>query len=93
LSAYEGTPAGAVRRAVKERRFDIRGDAGRTASAIIAAANSEKPPFRLPLGSIAYGNLTRELARRLAEIEAQRDVAFSADRDAAVPTATTSSRI
>jgi NAD(P)-dependent dehydrogenase (short-subunit alcohol dehydrogenase family) len=85
LSAYDGTPAGVVRRAVNERSFDIRGDTGRTASAIIAATDSEKPPFRLPLGSIAYGNLTRELARRLAEIDAQRDVAFSADRDAAAP--------
>ena len=83
LPAYEATPAGAVRRAVKERSFDIKGDAGRTAGAIIAAADSVKPPLRLPLGSTAYENLTRELARRLAEVEAQRDVAFSADRDAA----------
>ena len=82
MVAYEDTPAGAVRRAVKERTFGIKGDAGRTVDALIAAADSEKPPFRLALGSTAYTNLTRELARRLAEIEVQRDVAFSADRDA-----------
>ncbi len=92
IAAYEGTPAGAVRRAVKERTFEITGDAGRTAGAIIAAADSVKPPFRLALGSTAYGNLTRELARRLAEIEAQRDVAFSADQDAGAPAATDPSR-
>jgi NAD(P)-dependent dehydrogenase (short-subunit alcohol dehydrogenase family) len=45
------------------------------------------PAFRLPLGSTAYIDLTRELARRFAEVEAQRDFAFSADRDAAVPAA------
>ena len=92
IGAYEGTPAGAVRRGVKERTFEIKGDAGRTASAIIAAAESVKPPFRLALGSTAYENLTRELARRLAEIEAQRDVAFSADQDAGAPAAMDPSR-
>jgi NAD(P)-dependent dehydrogenase (short-subunit alcohol dehydrogenase family) len=81
MDAYEGTPAGAVRRAVKERTFEIKGDAARTVEALIAAADSVKPPFRLSLGSTAYTNLTRELARRLSEIGAQRDVAFSADSD------------
>ncbi|MBE7211828.1 MAG: SDR family oxidoreductase [Gluconacetobacter diazotrophicus] len=80
LAAYAQTPAGAVRRAVEERSFAVYGDAGRTAGAILAAAESARPPFRLPLGSTAYENLTRELAGRLAEIQGQRDVAFSADR-------------
>ena len=80
LDAYDQTPAGEVRRAVQGRTFAIYGDAGRTVAAIIAAADSAKPPFRLPLGSTAYENLTRELTGRLAEIQAQRDVAFSADQ-------------
>ncbi len=80
IAAYADTPAGAVRRMVEERTFEIKGDAGRTVRAIIAAADSTKPPFRLPLGSSAYENLTHELAHRLAEVEAQREVAFSADR-------------
>ncbi len=88
MLAYEGTPVGAVRRAVRERTFESKGDAGRTAGAIIAAADGVKPPFRLALGSTAYENLTRELARRLAEIKAQRDGAFSTDRDAAAPATT-----
>jgi hypothetical protein len=85
MDAYQGTPSGAVRCAVNERTFEIKGDAGRTVNALIAAADSVKPPFRLALGSTAYINLTRELTRRLTEIEAQRDGAFSADRDAVVP--------
>ncbi len=80
LAAYDQTPAGEVRRAVQGRTFAIYGDAGRTVAAILAAADAEKPPFRLPLGSTAYENLTRELTGRLAEIQAQRDVAFSADK-------------
>ena len=80
IAAYADTPAGAVRRMVEERAVEIKGDAGRTVRAIIAAADSTNPPLRLPLGSSAYENLTRELARRLAEIEAQREVAYSADR-------------
>jgi hypothetical protein len=85
MVAYQGTPAGAVRCAVKERTFEIKGDAERTVNALIAAAISVKPPFRLVLGSTAYINPTRELTRRLTEIEAQRDGAFSADRVAVVP--------
>ncbi len=88
ISAYVETPAGAVRRAIGERTFVVKGDAERTVSALIAAADSVKPPFRLVLGSTAYLNLTRELARRLAEIEAQRDVSCSADRDTTAPAAT-----
>jgi NAD(P)-dependent dehydrogenase (short-subunit alcohol dehydrogenase family) len=88
IAAYEATPAGAVRRAVSERTFEIKGDAGRAVDALIAAADSAKPPLRLPLGSTAYIDLMRELARRLAEIEAQRDVAFSADRDPGIPPTT-----
>jgi hypothetical protein len=85
MVAYQGTPAGAVRCAVKERTFEIKGDAERTVNALVAAADSVKPPFRLVLGSTAYINLTRELTRRLTEIGAQRDGAFSADRVAVVP--------
>jgi NAD(P)-dependent dehydrogenase (short-subunit alcohol dehydrogenase family) len=83
IAAYEQTPAGAVRRAINEHTFTIKGDAGRTVNALIAAVDSVKPPFRLALGSTAYLNIKRELARRLAEIESQREVAFSADQDAA----------
>ncbi len=80
LAAYADTPAGAVRRMVEESAFEIKGDAGRTVRALIAAADSAKPPFRLPLGSSAYENLTRELTHRLAEINGQREVAYSADQ-------------
>ncbi|BCK76815.1 short-subunit dehydrogenase [Acetobacter aceti NBRC 14818] len=79
MAVYDDTPAGAVRKAIDAGTFPINGDARRTVAAMIAAADSEKPPFRLPLGSKAYDNITRELASRLTSIETQRDVAYSAD--------------
>jgi len=70
-----------VRRAIAEGSFAVKGDAGRTVDAMISAADSAKPALRLALGSTAYDSISHALAKRLAAIEAQRDVAFSADRD------------
>lgn len=81
MAEYENTPAGEIRRAITGGSFVLKGDAERTASAMIAAADQTTPPFRLALGSTAYGSISRALSRRLAALEAQRTVAFSADRD------------
>jgi NAD(P)-dependent dehydrogenase (short-subunit alcohol dehydrogenase family) len=80
MEVYERTPAGEVRRAITSGEFVIRGDATNTVDAMIATADGEHPPFRLALGSTAYGNIRSALANRLEALEAQRDVAFSADR-------------
>jgi hypothetical protein len=80
LDAYAETPAGAVRRAISDGSFEIKGDAARTVSAIISAAESDKPPLRLTLGSTAYSSISQALSARLSALEAQRDVAVSADR-------------
>lgn len=81
MEVYADTPAGAVRRALRERTFEVKGDAGRTVEAMMAAADSETPPFRLTLGSTAYKSISKALANRLHALEAQRDAAFSADAD------------
>jgi len=80
MDAYDETPAGAVRRAITEGSFEIKGDAARTVAAIISAAESETPPLRLALGSTAYSSISEALSVRLAALEAQRGVANSADR-------------
>ncbi|UHD45808.1 SDR family oxidoreductase [Aureimonas altamirensis] len=80
MEVYDNTPAGDVRRAIDGGGFVLKGDATRTATAMIAAADSASPPLRLALGSTAYGSISQGLAQRLAAIEAQRDVAYSADR-------------
>ncbi|KQO80009.1 SDR family oxidoreductase [Rhizobium sp. Leaf262] len=80
MDAYDTTPAGAVRRAIAEGSFEIKGDAARTVAASIAAAESETPPLRLALGSTAYSSISHALSARLDALEAQREVAYSADR-------------
>ena len=81
LTAYEGTPAGEVRRAIASGAFAVRGDAAKTVDAMIAAADAERPALRLALGGTAFESISSALTRRLAAIEAQRDVAYSADRE------------
>ncbi|EHK75020.1 short chain dehydrogenase [Sinorhizobium meliloti CCNWSX0020] len=80
MDAYDETPAGAVRRAITEGSFEIKGDAARTVAAIISAAESEAPPLRLALGSTAYSSISKALSARLSALEAQREAANSADR-------------
>jgi NAD(P)-dependent dehydrogenase (short-subunit alcohol dehydrogenase family) len=82
MEVYDATPAGEVRRAIQTGSFDIKGDATRTVAAMIEAGDMEHPALRLALGSIAYQSISTALATRLAAIEAQRDVAFSADQQA-----------
>lgn len=77
---YEETPAGEVRRLIAGGAFVIRGDAASTVEAVIGAADSDHPPLRLALGSTAYENISAALAKRLEALEAQRDIALSADR-------------
>jgi len=81
LAVYEETPAGAIRRGIADGSFDIKGDAARTVAAMISAARSDAPPLRLTLGSTAYASISQALRTRLKALEAQRDVAHSADRD------------
>jgi NAD(P)-dependent dehydrogenase (short-subunit alcohol dehydrogenase family) len=81
LAAYDATPAGEVRRAIASSAFSVRGDAEKTVDAMIAAAGAERPALRLALGGTAFESISSALTRRLAAIEAQRDVAYSADRE------------
>ncbi|WP_191486855.1 SDR family oxidoreductase [Pseudomonas sp. FEN] len=79
MPVYDDTPAGAVRRSVSDGNFAIKGDADKTVAAMIAASDQDRPPLRLALGSSAYHSIRAALAERLGAIEAQRELAFSAD--------------
>jgi NAD(P)-dependent dehydrogenase (short-subunit alcohol dehydrogenase family) len=79
MPEYDATPAGDVRRAIASNSFAIRGDAGKTVAAMIAAADAAHPPLRLTLGGTAYDSISAALAERLRMLEAQKDIAFSAD--------------
>ncbi|TEA74129.1 SDR family oxidoreductase [Allopusillimonas ginsengisoli] len=80
MACYDDTPAGEVRRAIASGAFAIRGDAARTVDAMIAAADAAHPPLRLALGSTAYASISEALTNRRNLLEAQKKVAFSADR-------------
>jgi NAD(P)-dependent dehydrogenase (short-subunit alcohol dehydrogenase family) len=49
--------------------------------AMISVAGGARPALRLALSTTAYDSISPSLAKGLAAIEAQRDVAFSADRN------------
>ena len=55
------------------------GDPVRAANAIIEAAQSADPPFRLVLGHDAHERIKAELAAQLAELEVWKQVAVDAD--------------
>ena len=80
MDVYENTPAGEVRRQISGGGFTIRGDAANTVDAIIASADEAHPPLRITLGSVAYEHIRAALGKRLDALEAQRALAFSADR-------------
>ncbi|MCX5590692.1 SDR family oxidoreductase [Alcaligenes endophyticus] len=79
MPCYEDTPAGEVRRGVASGDFAIKGDAAKTVDAMITAADRLHPPLRLALGSTAYTSISNALTQRLRLLEAQKEVAFSAD--------------
>lgn len=81
MDEYDNTPAGDIRRAIASGSFVLKGDAKRTARAMIAAADEKASPLRLVLDSTAYESISHALARRLTALEAQRAIACSADRD------------
>lgn len=83
MPAYEQTASGDLRRRLASGAFAIKGDAGKTVDAMIAAADAATPPLRLTLGSTAYASIRAALQSRLAALETQKYVALNADVDPA----------
>jgi len=81
LPDYAGKPADQLRQAFINGTFPIKGDAVRTVDAIIAAADAKHPALRLTLGSTAYSSISKALRERQESLEAQREIAYSADAD------------
>jgi NAD(P)-dependent dehydrogenase (short-subunit alcohol dehydrogenase family) len=87
MEAYADTPAGQVRQAIASASFPRTGDPERCADAMIEAADADRPPRRLVLGSVAYNHIEQTLADRLDQIRGQKAVAFSADYLSEIKTA------
>lgn len=81
LPAYAGTPAAILRRRAQDGRLSCRGDLAKMARAIVDVAIRPRAPLRLALGSDAYRLIQRGLTARLADLEGQKDIAFSTDLD------------
>lgn len=80
LPAYADTPVGELRRGIAAGEgFATWGDPAKVVDAMIVAADQEVAPRRLTLGSGAYTSVRAALLSRLAELEAQQELAFSTD--------------
>jgi NAD(P)-dependent dehydrogenase (short-subunit alcohol dehydrogenase family) len=79
LAAYDGTPASMARRMLEERTAVPIGDPARMVELMIASVEQQPAPKRLALGSDAWTAMQRSLTARLAELEAQKELAFSTD--------------
>jgi NAD(P)-dependent dehydrogenase (short-subunit alcohol dehydrogenase family) len=79
--AYQGTPVDREALPLEE----MPGDQAKVVAAMIAAALAPDPPRRLLLGSDAYRLVREALTARLAEFEAQQDLAASTDVDGWLP--------
>lgn len=80
MPCYEHTASGKMREALASGDFKITGDAVKTVEVMIACAEEQHPPLRLPLGSTAFFNIRQALKDRLLALEAQEKRACSTDR-------------
>ena len=81
LAVYEATPAGAIRRGLRDGSFAVTGDPNKMVDAMLIAADQHPAPRRLTLGREAYTKIRAALVERLAALDAQQAVAFSTELD------------
>jgi NAD(P)-dependent dehydrogenase (short-subunit alcohol dehydrogenase family) len=83
LDVYDQTPVGDFRRMVASAGLAMfPGDPRKVAAAIIASADQSPAPKRLTLGSDAYALIHAALTERLADLEAQKELAHSTEVNA-----------
>ncbi|MDT4959104.1 MAG: hypothetical protein QOD31_2903 [Pseudonocardiales bacterium] len=78
LDAYDNTPA-SLARGIRTSTHPSPGDPAKMAKAIIDSVEQTPAPTRLALGSDAYTYIHTALTERLADLEAQHDLAASTD--------------
>lgn len=79
VEAYGGTPIGGLRAYLANPAAVPPGDPAKMADAIVASAEVVPAPLRLVLGSDAQTILANTLAKRLADVEAQKESASKTD--------------
>ncbi len=81
LDVYDLGPVGEVRRAIAGGAITHPNDPAKIADAMIACAQTEPAPLRLPLGADAEAALRGAYQQRLAGLDEQRDAARSVALD------------
>ncbi len=79
LDAYRTAPFSARRKVLAEGTHNPVGDPDKMVREMIASVDMSPAPLRLTLGSDAYKLMHDALTRRLARLEAQRDIALATD--------------
>lgn len=79
IPAYDASPAGMARKMIEARTAVPLGDPAKMVAIMIDSVDVEPAPRRIALGSDAYTVMHQQLSNRLAELETQREVAFSTD--------------
>ena len=79
IDAYDASPASYARRMLEEGTSLPIGDPAKMVRLMIDSVNQHLAPKRLALGSDAYTLMHKQLSERLAELEAQKELAFSTD--------------
>ncbi len=82
LSAYNGTPVRQTREFLESGAYVPPGDSVKMMQAVIDSVELAESPKRLVLGSNAYSMIHEVLTKRLAALEAQKQIALSMDADA-----------
>jgi NAD(P)-dependent dehydrogenase (short-subunit alcohol dehydrogenase family) len=79
IEAYASTPVAYVHRMLNDTSALALGDPSKMAHLMIASVDQVPAPKRLALGSDAYTVMHKSLSARLAELESQKELAFSTD--------------
>jgi len=79
LDAYAASPASHARKMIEDGTSVPIGDPARMVELMIASVDQQPAPRRLALGSDAWQAMHKQLSERLAQLEAQKDIAFSTD--------------
>ncbi|MGY2167853.1 SDR family oxidoreductase [Pseudomonas gingeri] len=77
--AYDVSPASHARRMIEDGTVMPIGDPAKMVRLMIESVDQHPAPKRLALGSDSFMVMHKRLSERLAELEAQRDLAFSTD--------------
>jgi NAD(P)-dependent dehydrogenase (short-subunit alcohol dehydrogenase family) len=79
MDAYEGTPAAMVHTMLTDTSRLPPGDPAKMAKVILESVDQTPAPKRIAMGRDAYGAIHKALTDRIAELEAQKNLALSTD--------------